>query len=115
MSRRRASQAGTRREIGGGERLSDLVTADMSGSAQPFEQPKRVQHRRVDADADSRITLFYALQRCSGGESPRGDDLHGKATPETGLANVGAELPKGAAGCCGRMVRCWHVVCFVMR
>ena len=109
MSRRRAPQAGSRRKIGGGKRLSDLVIADMGGSAQPFEQPKRVQHRRVDANADSRVPLFNTLQRCPRGKGPRGDDAHGKATPETSLANVNAELTKGAAGCCGRIVRCRHV------
>lgn len=61
MSRGRAPQAGADREIGGGERLADLVAADMRRSTQPFEQPKGVQHRRVDSDTDSRVPLFYTM------------------------------------------------------
>lgn len=61
MSRGRAPQAGADREIGGGERLADLVAADMGRSTQPFEQSKGVEHRRVDSDTDSRVPLFDTL------------------------------------------------------
>ena len=53
-----ARTPGPLRERRSCQRLPHLIAVDVSGFAQPFEQPKRVQHGRIDADAHPRVTVF---------------------------------------------------------
>ena len=58
------------------------------------EQPECVQNGGVDADAHPGIALFYTLQGCARGEGAMRHDLHCQTAPQTGLANVRAEVSK---------------------
>jgi len=80
------------RQFGAGESLPDGIVANVPDFAQAVEQAERLEHTRVDADADAGVASLDPLQRRSGCKGTLGHHCHRQAPSSAGVVDVRPQL-----------------------
>jgi hypothetical protein len=90
------------------------VLAWVGQLAQSIEESQGLQDRRVNAEANGGIALFYTLKRGSARKGTIGDYRRGQAASPSRIANVLPKLPESSTDGRGRAVRGRHGVSFLL-
>lgn len=91
------------------ECLSNNVICNVGDIDQPFEQTKRMQDRRINADANIGVALLNPLQRGPGCEGTICNDRHRQATPTAGILDVRAKFAQCPSYGGRGIMRCGHL------
>src|SRR6185437_3782414 len=91
-------------QIGGGQRLSDGVVADVGKLAETVEQAERLQNAGINSDAHIGVPCLDPLQGRAGCEGALRHHGHRQPPPTAGVVNVRAELAQRSPHRSGRVM-----------